>query len=92
MKHIKKVTKILIIAIILLVVLSSAYYNFAEGWSWVDSLYFSVMLVTSVGHGDLVPNSALSKLVTSFVAFFGIAMVLTLFGIISNALVHSQKR
>jgi hypothetical protein len=31
-------------------------YNFLEDWSWVDSLYFATVAVTTVGFGDLVPT------------------------------------
>jgi hypothetical protein len=46
-------------------------YNFLEDWSWVDSLYFATVAVTTVGFGDLVPTgdgssgSAASALVAS---------------------------
>lgn len=76
--------KTLILFIVLLVFLSTMFYHYIESWTWIDSMYFTIMTITTVGHGNLIPSTTASKLFTSFVAFVGIAMVLTLFGIISS--------
>ncbi len=50
-------------------------YHFLEGWSWIDSLYFSTVAVTTVGFGDLSPTTPLSKLFTVFYLLSGIAVI-----------------
>ena len=50
-------------------------YHYLEGWSWVDSLYFSTVAVTTVGFGDLTPTSDLGKLFTVFYLLAGIAVI-----------------
>lgn len=59
------------------VVIGSAtiFYHLVEGWSWVDSFYFSVVAVTTVGFGDLTPSHDISKLFTVFYLLSGIAIV-----------------
>ena len=52
-------------------------YHFAEGWTWVDSFYFSAVAVTTVGFGDLTPSTDASKLFTVLYVFSGIAVVTT---------------
>jgi len=32
--------------------LGTVIYHFVEGWSWLDSLYFSVITLTTIGYGD----------------------------------------
>ena len=50
-------------------------YHYVEGWSWVDSFYFSSVALTTVGFGDLVPTTDASKLFTVFYIFSGISIV-----------------
>lgn len=83
MKRISYGVKFLVSSIIILVVLSTYFYAFTEGWSFVNAFYFTVSTVTTVGYGDIVPTTDVTKLFTAFISFIGIAMVLTLFGMLS---------
>lgn len=42
--------------------------------SFLDALYFCVVTMTTVGYGDLVPNSSLAKLLACFYVFTGMAL------------------
>jgi hypothetical protein len=55
--------------------LGTVVYHILEDWSWVDSLYFSTVAVTTVGFGDLTPTSDASKLFTVLYIFSGITIV-----------------
>jgi hypothetical protein len=46
------------------VALGTGVYSVLEGWSIVDSLYFSVVTLATVGFGDLHPTTDLAKLFT----------------------------
>ena len=50
------------------------YYSSSEGWTFVESLYFCVIVMTTVGFGDLVPQSDSARLF-SFFYIFGIVLV-----------------
>jgi hypothetical protein len=52
-----------------------------EHWSLLDSVYFCVTTVATVGYGDLTPTRDASKLFTSFFAVLGVV-------IIGSALAH----
>jgi hypothetical protein len=67
--------KILTAFAIGLMVTGTVVYRLLEDWSWVDSLYFSVVAVTTVGFGDLVPSTDASKLFTVAYVLGGIAIV-----------------
>jgi len=71
--------KLLALSAFLLILIGTIVYGVVEDWSWVDSLYFSVVAVTTVGFGDLVPSKDASKLFTVLYIFAGISIVTTYF-------------
>ena len=71
----------------------SVFYHFVEGWSWIDSMYFSFISLTTVGFGDITPNTDLGKVFTIFYLTVGIGLILSFIDILfkhySN---HETKR
>ena len=57
----------------------TALYHWLEGWSWVDSLYFVIITLTTIGYGDFSPTTDLTKLITVFYSLNGVIMLLMLF-------------
>ncbi len=51
------------------------FYHSVEQWSWVDSLYFTVITLTTVGYGDLAPTTNLSKLFTVLYILMGLGAI-----------------
>jgi len=54
---------------------SIAYMAF-EGWSFSECIYFMMVTSTTVGYGDIVPESTLGKLFTCGYSILGITLVL----------------
>ena len=52
-------------------------YRYLEGWSWVDSVYFSVVTLTTVGYGDFSPQTDAGKVFTIFYIIIGIGIILS---------------
>ena len=69
--------KLLTIAALVLVVTGSVVYRWLEDWSWVDSVYFSVVAVTTVGFGDLTPTTDASKVFTIGYLVVGVSLITT---------------
>ncbi|MDN4474538.1 potassium channel family protein [Demequina sp. SYSU T00192] len=59
-----------------LLAVGTVVYHQLEGWSWVDSLYFSTVALTTVGFGDLTPTSDGAKLFTVAYLFVGVSILL----------------
>ncbi|HME87032.1 MAG TPA: potassium channel family protein [Candidatus Nanoarchaeia archaeon] len=85
---------IAILACFLAVLVSGSilFYMNIEGWQIIDAFYFTVTVITSLGHPDLIPSSSASKIFTSFLAFIGIGTVLTLVALVSTAYTEKTCR
>ena len=53
-------------------VFGTLFFSFVEGWSYGDSWYFTVSTLLTVGYGDFVPTSPISKAVTAFISVLGV--------------------
>lgn len=62
-----------------------------EKWSIIDSLYFSVSLLTTVGYGDLVPSSDATRLFLVWFSLYGVGILGIFLGIIGYALAEMQQ-
>lgn len=62
------------IPFVLTLLSGTVFYRGVEGWSLLDSLYFSVVTLTS--YGDLAPSTPLSKIFTIVYLFVGIGLIL----------------
>lgn len=60
---------ITIITMILLI--GSCVFSYSEGWSLFDSFYYSVVVCSSVGYGDFIPNSLFGRIFSCFYMIIG---------------------
>ncbi len=56
---------------------ASVFYHFIEGWSWLDSIYFSVVTISTVGYGDFSPETAAGKVFTMVYIIVGLGIFVT---------------
>ncbi|WP_233422044.1 potassium channel family protein [Ruegeria profundi] len=56
---------------------ASVFYHFVEGWSWLDSIYFSVVTISTVGFGDFSPETAAGKIFTMLYIIVGLGVFVT---------------
>ncbi len=59
----------------LLLITGTLFYSHIEKWSYLDSLYFSVITLATVGYGDLHPTLPISKIFTIFFIFIGVGLL-----------------
>lgn len=75
-----------------LLVGATLFYVNHEGWSVVDALYFSVMTMSTIGYGDLVPTTPISKIFTIIFTFLGVGVFITLNAKIVVATLNQKKQ
>ena len=67
-------------------------YAHLEGWAPLDSVYFLTVMATTVGYGDLCPQSAGGRLFTSFYALAGVTAVISALNPMVGWVLHSLGR
>ena len=72
-------TRPLMIYTLVMVTAGATLFHWLEGWSWVDSFYFVVITLTTIGYGDFAPTTPLTKMITIFYGLNGIILLLVLF-------------
>ena len=75
---------------ILILLSGTVFYRSVEGWSWIDAFYFSATTVSTVGIGDLAPQTALGKIFTVIYIFVGVGVFVALFTQFARALLKIE--
>ena len=82
-----------IFSLLLLILLGGSLgYMFFENTSFWDGLYLTVITITTVGYGDLVPIHTGGKIFTVFLVFAGVSLVMYIFGRITEAMIEGGLR
>ncbi len=67
-----------LLAVVVVLVTGVVFYRLAEGWSLADSLYFTVIALSTIGFGDFAPTTTFSRLFTVLYAIVGVGLIGTL--------------
>lgn len=67
-------------------------FRHLEPWTWIQSFYFSVVTITTVGYGDLAPSSDMTRLFTAFYILIGVSIGIGALGLIGAQLVKRREK
>lgn len=67
-----------------MIIIGAAVFHWLEGWGWLDSIYFVVITLTTIGYGDFSPTTPLTKLITIFYGMNGVILLLMLFDVVRH--------
>jgi voltage-gated potassium channel len=65
----------LLALVVSLLLSGTVFFTLVEGWSVLDSFYFSVTTLTTVGFGDPAPATAAGKIFTIVYIFVGLGVI-----------------
>lgn len=81
-----------LIALLCFIILLGHFVGKLEGWSRIDTLYYSFITATTVGYGDFPPRRNRSKLLAIMIAFFGLLLSGIIVAVALNALTVAFKQ
>jgi voltage-gated potassium channel len=58
----------------MIIVGGTVFFRYVEGWSWLDAYFFTVVTLSTVGYGNLVPATAAGKIGTTVFIFVGLGI------------------
>lgn len=76
---------------LVLILLATIFYWLVEGWSLLDSAYFAVVTIATVGFGDFAPQTSLGKIFTIGYIFCGIGIFVAAVSAIAQAVLRVDK-
>jgi voltage-gated potassium channel len=78
----KHTFRFLAAAVVGLLAVGTMFYHLVEKLSWLNAYYFSVITLSTVGYGDIVPRTAAGKLFTTLYIFIGVGLITTFFSVL----------
>lgn len=74
-----------------LLLVGTFVFHWVEGWSYLDSFYFSAISATTVGYGDFSPKTPAGKLLAVFYIFCGIGLLVALLSRFAEAIIQAER-
>lgn len=72
--------------------IGTVLFHRLESWTWIQSFYFSVVTITTVGYGDLVPTNDGSRLFTAINILVGVSIGIAALGLIGSEVIKNRER
>jgi len=84
-------TRFAALIVLLFLCAGVAFYHLYEGWDIVDSVYFCIVTFTTVGYGDFLPLSDLTKAFTVVYMVVGVTVLAQCLGVAAGQLSNSMQ-
>jgi voltage-gated potassium channel len=84
--------KALFLLLIVVLVSGVLFYTQVEGWSVIDAMYFAVITMSTIGYGDLSPETTFGKVFTMFYALLSVGIFVSLAAKIGSILLEKERQ
>lgn len=81
-----------LLLVIVILLSGTLFYWQIEGWSIIDSLYFCVTTLATVGYGDLHPVTTFGKIFTMIYIVIGIGLFISFFTRLTRTLLEVDDK
>lgn len=73
------------------IAIGTIVFHKLEGWSRIQSFYFSVVTITTVGYGDLSPSSDISRLFAAIYILVGVSIGIVTLSLVGSAIIKYRE-
>lgn len=80
-----------LLLVIVILFSGTLFYWQIEGWSIIDSLYFCVTTLATVGYGELHPQTTFGKIFTMIYIVVGIGLFISFFTRLTRTLLEVDR-
>ena len=76
------------------ILVSIVFFHHVEHWNWLNSYYFTIITIATVGYGDFVPTTPAGKIGATILVFIGIGTFATFANLLlrRRALKRSERK
>ena len=78
----------ILISLIFIIIIGTILFHFVENWRWLDSLYFCVTTLTTVGYGDFSPQTDAGKIIFIFYILSGLGILFAFVNAFSRKIIE----
>jgi len=87
-----KKLKISLLISVSIFIMGTLGYHYIEGWSFVESLYTTVITLATVGYGDFHPQQTMGRIFTIVLIIFGVGAMAYTIGMATEVMVEGQMK
>jgi len=81
---------IAIMVLLIILFMGTMGFHYLEGWTFLESLYATVVTLSTVGYGDFIPHSSGGMLFTIFLIIVGVGTMLYTVGLITETMLEGR--
>jgi len=74
-----------------IVAVAAVFYRVVEGWTWLDAVFFAVVTISTVGYGEMVPQTVPGRIFTMVYISAGIGIFVAAAGAVAENLIRRTK-
>ena len=83
-------SRALLVMAVTVIGLGTLFYHNVEGWRWLDSLYFCVVTLVTIGYGDFTPKTDAGKLFTIVYILIGLGILSGFIAVVGEAVIKER--